>query len=303
MGQVLAAPVRLGDRVAGALVVSRPGPSGPQAPADNKDGSYRARSAEADLALVGQLADQVGTVLARVERMRQGEAEAVVAAETLKSLLVHLRRDRRNGAERARYAGLVARTLGLEAAESSRIEFAALVADIALSRPETGATEPGQAVTEAEAVQAIATAPAGQLVERIEKELDRQDVSSDPDEEEGYRRHPERAIEILAPIGCEPVLREMILGHHEWVNGGGYPKGWSGNRIPVGARVLSVVDRFESLLLGRVGRPGVSVEQAVEELRRLGGQRFDPRVVEALVDVLEKEGRLAKPLKGQPRAA
>src|SRR6185436_7483711 len=114
----------------------------------------------------------------------------------------------------------------------------------------------------------------------------------DPDEEEGYRRHPEKAIEILAPLGCEPALREMILGHHEWVNGGGYPKGWSGNRIPVGARVLSVVDRFESLLLGRVGRPGVSVEEAVEELRRLGGQRFDPRVVEALVDVLEKEGRL-----------
>ena len=141
MGQVLAAPVRLGNRVAGALVVSRPGPSGPQAPADNKDGSNRGRSAEDDLALLGQVADQVGTVLARVERMRQGEAEAVVAAETLKSLLVHLRRDRRNGAERARYAGLVARTLGLDAAESSRVEFAALVADIALSRPETGATE------------------------------------------------------------------------------------------------------------------------------------------------------------------
>ena len=303
MGQVLAAPVRVGDRTAGALVVCRAGPSGSQATADNKDGPPPRRPTGADLALLGQLAEQVGTVLARVERMRQGEAEAVVAAETLKSLLVHLRRDRRIGAERARYAGLVARALGLDEAESSRVEFAALVADIALSRPESGATDAVPAVSEVDAVQAVAAAPTGEIVERIEKELDRHDVGSDPEEEEGYRRHPEKAVEILAPLGCEPALREMILGHHEWVNGGGYPKGWSGNRIPIGARVLSVVDRFESLLLGRVGRPGVSVEEAVTELRRLGGQRFDPRVVEALVDVLEKEGRLAAEKSARPRAA
>jgi signal transduction histidine kinase len=302
-GQVLAAPVRLGDRVAGAIVVSHPEASEGQTPADNQDGVGPSRSVGAQLALLGQLAEQVGTVLARVERMRQGEAEAVVAAETLKTLLVHLRRDRRNGAERARYAGLVARVLGLDEAESSQVEFAALVADIALSRPETGATEPGQPVSEAEAMQAIAVTPPGELVERLEKELDRHEVGAEPDEEDGYRRHPEKAVEILSPLGCEPALREMILGHHEWLNGGGYPKGWSGNRIPVGARVLSVVDRFESLLLGRVGRPGVSVEEAVEELRRLGGQRFDPRVVEALVDVLEKEGRLAARKPARPRAA
>jgi HD-GYP domain-containing protein (c-di-GMP phosphodiesterase class II) len=123
----------------------------------------------------------------------------------------------------------------------------------------------------------------------------------EPDEEARYRRHPEMAVEILSPLGCDSGIRETILAHHEWMNGGGYPKGLSGNRIPLGARVLAVVDRFESLLLGRVGRPGVQVEEAVEELRRLGGQRFDPRVVEALVDVLEKEGRLAA--KKRPKAA
>jgi len=301
-GKVLAAPIRLGDRTAGALVVSFAPASESEAAADNGISPASGRLEEDRIALLGQLAAQVGTVLARVERMRQGEAETEMAAETLKSVLTHLRRDRRTGAERARYVSAIAHELGWRGDEAARIEIAALLADLALSRPETSASE-GDAVSEADAVQAIATVPAGVLAERLERELDRQELGPEPEDESRHRRHPEMALEILAPLGCDPGVREAILAHHEWVNGGGYPKGLQGNRIPLGARVLAVVDRFESLLLGGVGRPGVGVDAAVEDLRRLGGQRFDPRVVEALVNVLEKEGRLAPRRSAKPKAA
>jgi signal transduction histidine kinase len=301
-GKVLAAPLRLGGRIAGALVISFAPASEGEAPADNGITAAPERSEGADLALLGQLAEQVGTVLARVERMRQGEAETVMAAETLKSVLAHLRRDRRSGIERVHYAGRVAQELGFGTSEAARLEMAARLADLALSRPEAPVADEGP-VSEADAVQAIASAPAGVLAERLERELDRQEVGAEPEDEARYRRHPEMALEILAPLGCDNGIRDAILAHHEWVNGGGYPKGLAGNRIPLGARVLAVVDRFESLLLGRVGRPGVSVEEAVEDLRRLGGQRFDSRVVEALVNVLEKEGRFSPPRQARSKVA
>ncbi len=123
------------------------------------------------------------------------------------------------------------------------------------------------------------------------------------EDDAGLRRHPEVGVEILAPLECEGQVRQMILAHHEWVNGHGYPRGLAAGQIPQGARVLAVVDGFESLLVGRVDRPGVGVEAAVAELRRLGGQRFDPRCVEALVDVLVKEGRLDAPGDTAARAA
>jgi len=302
-GKVLAAPLRLGGRIAGALVISFAPASEGEAPADNGITAAPERSEGADLALLGQLAEQVGTVLARVERMRRGEAETVMAAETLKSVLVHLRRDRTSGLERVRYASAVAHTLGLGALDAARVELASLLADLALSRPEAPVADEAGPVSEADAVQKIASAPAGVLAERLERELDRQEPGAEPEDEARYRRHPEKALEILAPLECDQGIRDTILAHHEWMNGGGYPKGLAGNRIPLGARVLAVVDRFESLLLGRVGRPGVSVEEAVEDLRRLGGQRFDSRVVEALANVLEKEGRLSPPTQARPKAA
>jgi signal transduction histidine kinase len=302
-GKVLAAPLRLGERTAGALVVSFAAASEGEGAADNGITAPTPHGEGVGIALLGQLAEQVGTVLARVERMRQGEAEAVMAAETLKSVLVHLRRDRRTGIERVHYAGSVARGVGLGPADAARVEMAALLADLALSRPEAPAAPGEGPVSEADRVQAIATVPAGVLAERLERELDRQEMGSEPEEEARYRRHPEMALEILAPLGCDQGIRETILAHHEWVNGGGYPRGLAGHRIPIGARVLAVVDRFESLLLGRIGHPGVSVEEAVEDLRRLGGQRFDSRVVEALVNVLEKEGRWSAPKSARPQAA
>jgi signal transduction histidine kinase len=302
-GQVLAVPVRAGERDVGVLVVGLGPADNPEV--EERTGGARPGSAgKARMALLLQLAERVGTVLACVENTRRTEAETQVAGETLKSVLVHLRRDRRNAADRVRYAGLVARALGMGEREAAQVEFAALVQDVALSRPEVADLRDGEiAPSEADAMRAIAAAPPGVLAERLERELERRAEQADLEEDGGLRRHPEAGVEILAPLQCDGPVRQMILAHHEWVSGLGYPKGLKGNQIPLGARVLAVVDGLESLLVGRVGRPGVSVEEAVDELRRLGGQRFDAKVVGALVDVLAVEGRLEPGDETRARAA
>jgi signal transduction histidine kinase len=302
-GEVLAVPVRAGERDAGVLVVGF-GPAD-NAEAGGEPGAARTGvTGKARMALLLQLAERVGAVLAGVENRRRSEAETQVAGETLRSVLAHLRRDRGHAADRVRYAGLVARALGMGEREAAQVEFATLVQDVALSRPGGADLCDGEPpLSEADAVRAIAAAPPGVLVERLERELERRSEEADPEEDGGLRRHPEAGVEILAPLECEGPVRQMILAHHEWVNGFGYPKGLKGNQIPLGACILAVVDAFESLLVGRVGRPGVDVGEAVDELRRLGGQRFDAKVVGALVDVLAVEGRLEPGDETRARAA
>jgi signal transduction histidine kinase len=293
-GQVLAAPVRVGERIAAVLVVGT----------DPENAGMLDARARGEL--LGLVADRLGSILARVERQRRGDAEVQVVADTLRSVLVHLRRDRRGAPDRVRYAARVARALGLDDREAAQVAFAALVQDIALSRPEAAAGE-GPVSSEAEAMQRIACAPPGELAARLERELERRpgarETAIEAEDEVWLRRHPEAAVEILAPLECEGAVRLLVLAHHEWVNGAGWPRGLSGNQIPLGARVLAVVDTFESWVLGRVGRPAVAVEDAVAELRRLSGERFDGAVVEALIDVLAGEGRVDAPHTAGRKAA
>jgi HD-GYP domain-containing protein (c-di-GMP phosphodiesterase class II) len=108
------------------------------------------------------------------------------------------------------------------------------------------------------------------------------------DQRAELKRHPEFSADILAPL--EPVgeVRDMILAHHEWWDGSGYPNGLEGEAIPVGARILAVVDAFESMTVGRPHREAVSREEALEEIERLKGRQFDPVVVAALSQALER---------------
>jgi polar amino acid transport system substrate-binding protein len=80
----------------------------------------------------------------------------------------------------------------------------------------------------------------------------------------------------------------VIRHHHERYDGRGYPDGLKGRDIPLGARIVAVVDAYVAMCSPRPHRPPLPTELAVEELERQAGQQFDPEVVEALIRVLEK---------------
>jgi signal transduction histidine kinase/response regulator RpfG family c-di-GMP phosphodiesterase len=115
-------------------------------------------------------------------------------------------------------------------------------------------------------------------------------------EYESVKRHPEEGVDIVGPIEFLEQVKEIILHHHERYDGGGYPAGLSGDGIPVGARILAVVDAYSSMLSDRPYRPAMTVDEAIEELRRCSGTQFDPDIVEKLVEVLEKRRAEARPV-------
>jgi signal transduction histidine kinase/GAF domain-containing protein len=112
------------------------------------------------------------------------------------------------------------------------------------------------------------------------------------DEMDEITRHPLRGLDLLGPLAAQPDLREMILHHHEHVDGSGYPGSRRGGDIPVGARILAVVDAFFAMVRNRPYRERRSPLDVVAEIRRHAGTQFDPAVVEAFATVLQQEGLL-----------
>jgi HD-GYP domain-containing protein (c-di-GMP phosphodiesterase class II) len=98
--------------------------------------------------------------------------------------------------------------------------------------------------------------------------------------------HPLAGVQILKPIESTSKVNAIILSHHEHFDGHGYPRGLKGEQIPLGARILAVLDAYESMTAGRPYREPFTDEEAVAELRRCAGTQFDPRVVEEFVRLL-----------------
>ncbi len=106
----------------------------------------------------------------------------------------------------------------------------------------------------------------------------------DAREWEEIKRHTEIGAEIIAAISAhhEGELKELpriVAQHHEWVNGEGYPDGLEGEEIVLEARILAVADAYTAMITPRPYRDALTREEALEELRRLAGRQFDPRVV------------------------
>jgi HD-GYP domain-containing protein (c-di-GMP phosphodiesterase class II) len=107
-------------------------------------------------------------------------------------------------------------------------------------------------------------------------------------EYESVKRHPEEGVDIVGPIEFLEQVKEIILHHHERYDGGGYPGGLSGESIPIGARVLAVIDAYSSMVSDRPYRTAMDVDEAIEELRRCSGTQFDPEVVKRFIDVVNR---------------
>jgi diguanylate cyclase (GGDEF)-like protein len=107
----------------------------------------------------------------------------------------------------------------------------------------------------------------------------------DAREREAVERHPQIGYRMLERLGVEAVAL-WVLHHHERWDGTGYPKGLSGEDIPLGARIVFVADAYDAMVSGRAYAPPLSPSDALAEFERCAGSQFDPHVVTALAEHL-----------------
>jgi putative nucleotidyltransferase with HDIG domain len=192
------------------------------------------------------------------------ESEEELLGGYVRALTVSLDElDPSTGAHSRRVAHLavrVAERMGLEPAAVRRVAIAALVHDIGKLQIDS----------------AILNKP-GALDDREFAEI---------------KRHPVIGAELLARLGGFDDEVAIVLGHHERMDGAGYPHGLGPDRIPVEARILSVCDVYDALTNRRVYREAWDADRAVALIRDETGSAFDPRCADALISELNGAGEV-----------
>jgi HD-GYP domain-containing protein (c-di-GMP phosphodiesterase class II) len=109
----------------------------------------------------------------------------------------------------------------------------------------------------------------------------------DNDEKQIMRTHCEIGYNVLTRI---PFLRDaaIVLAHHEFFDGTGYPRGLRGEQIPLGARIISVANAFDAMVTDWPYRSALAMSHVREELRRCAGTQFDPKIVEVFLTIPEE---------------
>ncbi len=108
-----------------------------------------------------------------------------------------------------------------------------------------------------------------------------------PEEIQVFRQHPEKGKRILEPVPCLHGLIDGCWCHHEWYDGGGYPRGLIGQNIPLVGRVVSIADAYDAMTSDRAYRRALSHEVAIGEIERCAGTQFDPELSDAFVKLIE----------------
>jgi putative nucleotidyltransferase with HDIG domain len=193
----------------------------------------------------------LGTLDAGTAAAGEQLAAAMLLAETL-----DVRDDgtARHSHTVGRYAGEIARAMGLDEGRVERIRAAGVLHDIG----KLGVAD------------AILKKPGTLTV----------------DEWTEMRRHSELGARILAHANLADIAG-WVLAHHERLDGHGYPHGLTGSAIPLEARILAVADAYEAMTADRAYRSAMAPEEAQAELVRASGGQFDPTVVEAFLHVLD----------------
>src|SRR5262249_47816625 len=154
------------------------------------------------------------------------------------------------------YAAALARGLGMSENEIQGVKTAALLHDIGkLAVPDHILSKPGPLT---------------------------------PEEFQKIRAHPKVGADIVSSVPFPYPVAPLILSHHERWDGKGYPAGLKGEEIPLGARILSVVDYFDALMAERPYHKAMTAESAVGLLQQEAGKGLDPQVVALFTELLPK---------------
>lgn len=134
----------------------------------------------------------------------------------------------------------------------------------------------------------------------IEPEILTEEGLYSKEQESRMRAHVDGSVRLFEHIDFPWKVLPVIRHHHERYDGTGYPDGLHGREIPMGARIISVIDAYLALTSGRQHRSPLSPEQALTLLIAESGRQFDPEVVETLQKVLDKR-HSGRERKGKPQ--
>jgi putative nucleotidyltransferase with HDIG domain len=109
----------------------------------------------------------------------------------------------------------------------------------------------------------------------------------DPWETEIMREHCERGYEMVRKIPFLREASEIVYTHQEAFDGSGYPRGLSGEQIPLGARIFAIADTLDAMTSDRPYRKGLSFAEARQEITRCSGTQFDPSLVKVFLGMPE----------------
>jgi hypothetical protein len=124
----------------------------------------------------------------------------------------------------------------------------------------------------------------GHLIVRSPRELVQE-------EWEVIKQHPAEGAQMLEKMGFSKHACDVVRFHHERYNGEGYPSGLNGQQIPLGARILSVVESYAAMLHDRPNRPALTRDEALNTLEENWGLRYDPEVVKMFIQAVEEDIR------------
>jgi putative nucleotidyltransferase with HDIG domain len=112
----------------------------------------------------------------------------------------------------------------------------------------------------------------------------------DDDDWKIVRTHPYQGARLVRRINGYGPVAEIILAHHERIDGRGYPRGLTGEQIPLLSRMISIADTYDVMTARDSYRDPVSQAEAVAELRRVSGAQLDGELVEAFIRIVERSG-------------
>ena len=102
------------------------------------------------------------------------------------------------------------------------------------------------------------------------------------------KHHPESAYDIVKEVDFLWPVADIILQHHERIDGSGYPQGLKGKEIRLGARILAVADVVEAMSSRRPYRPALGIDKAMEEISKGKCRLYDPQVVDTFLNLFNK---------------
>jgi len=124
---------------------------------------------------------------------------------------------------------------------------------------------------------------------QIGMEIEKQDRPLNSDEIEKLRNHPRQAAALLEDIQAMEEVSRIVMHHHEWFNGQGYPDGLTGDEIPLGARIVAIIDAYCSMIAPRKYRPVHKPEAAARELMNCSSRQFDPMLIIHFIEMLREK--------------